>query len=577
MPTVFPRFGLNSYPPEDSPKVSSGSTAQMDAYYAREGQHLPFLRQKLSDAERAQLCDALEQASFLEERNEKHRTVLRGATVVAASLETSRRAADFTSGRIGLLIKETDDRILNEALLPLEGLYAPPGQLAEWRFQVAPAKTDEGSIYQPGWFHLPATELVRTLAFKAQVVPSGVDTISSGEETHYPDLLASFRHWCFAHYGLDLSASFLRRVETDLTYRITNAENGDAAMANIINGHLSREMGATGHYSSIATDRVRTHYVKALSSQVTPSRFVLPAQVQSISAGSSISGATCTSADSGVIGVRVKASFETLEEIRETLDASIAELTGRGRPRPDRQQLLHNYLTLRVWLMTSIAVGARFAKYPLINPDALLPGDLFMIADKQSDRNSGESADPRSGDDQDLPGHLWWKAPPATRVIALPEHVAEQIREYGRYYKGLLGPACPEQSRWAPFFYLPNNQSSKPRNVRLLWADQVRKYLKYRSFGGPTPGEGGEPTWLKLLGEISGAMPGEEEIPRMFNRWRHLLRQQLIGTMPGEVIDAHLGHAQTGQDPWVFGAALDPVETWVRMRCSISRILPPRR
>lgn len=555
-------------------------TAQTDAYYAREAQHLPFLRQKLSDTDRAHLLDALEQASRLDENRPDNLTILAGAALVAASLETGRPVSRFSSEDIGLLYSAVNEPGRPNTPVPDEGLYALADGSFEWRLCVPRPDTEKGPTYATGWVQLPATDLISTLVCKAEarlITLTERSTISDTSDLS-DEPVSAFARWCYSVCRLQLNKPLLDGIERDLSHRMANAHLGDPAVANILTGHLSREMNATGYYSSVATSMVRAHFKRTLQSQLVPARFNRWDKTAGQDGTSNLRNDAHKREDSGTVGVTVKAGMETLEEIRTALDYGIRELKGRGRPDLARRQQLHNYLTLRVWLLTSIAVGARYANRPLINPEALLPGNLFLIADKRSQRSGGSDEDGFvAAEVQDRPGHLWSQVPPSTRIIALPEHVAEQIRVYGRYFREVVRNHVPEQSRWEPFFYVPRLRdgkvAAKPMWLRYVISDYHNRKLQVRQ----QYREGGADGWLPILAEIAGLRTGTDEQGRLDNRWRHFLRQQLIGKTPAEVTDAHLGHAQIGQDPWCHGAALDPVETWCRSRDAITEILPPEK
>lgn len=59
-------------------------------------------------------------------------------------------------------------------------------------------------------------------------------------------------------------------------------------------------------------------------------------------------------------------------------------------------------------------------------------------------------------------------------------------------------------------------------------------------------------------------------LPIRLNVWRHYLRTELVGVMPGDILMAFLGHWQRGQNPWDVYSGLDP-QTY---RAAISNHLP---
>lgn len=549
-------------------RVPPRQSAKLRQHDARESQVLPFVRTRLSDLQRAGLADALRQiASGLKEFTQSNRRdadIVSGAALLACSLETGRHVGAFLAGDIAL-VSPSYEAVLRDP--EWQGLCKTPAGARGWLLATCGPSLRSGSLDDragtrnardyPARAWLPLSDTTAKLICAAQeCLPSKLELYrervkrdgmrqSDGHEAGLNELRAvrsvmrPFAKWVAHHHGIKLGAHLLKKVASDLPYRLANADGGDAALARILTGRLRRETQATSHYTTITRKQAAALYVDVIRSQDPQASFKsclypeLPDPEQPL-------GATQPLAE------------RTAEEILEAYKSPPVPRCDAGI---DRLMHFHNVLTLRVWLMTSLAIGARTKSHTLINPETILPGNLVLVNDKQAKRDRQTVPENLPEQDGDAVGTI-----PTTRVIALPDHVAEQITAYGAHIDWLSGYFEPGSKAWEALESWREQERAQPRWEPLLWIGRGKDGSFVRQSKLSARGENG-----KLLAEVQRIRG---------NIWRKYMRSKLLGALPSEIIDAHFGHWQEGQGPWWRGAALDPVETWCRVREAISAILP---
>ena len=524
------------------PAIPSEQYAKVRQHDARARQLLPFVKTRLTNPQRSRLVEAITAASTLSPQSKNGELdIMAGAALVACSLETSRHVKDFLSAEISLAPKAFDPSI---PLSRGQGLYVTQAGTMSWLLNSNGPKlksTDKISRHADVWIPVPtmtkallektgATLAVRVAEYKA----------AGDKEKAIRSHLRPFRRWCARTFGLDVKFNLLGKIASDLAYRLANAPQCDAAIASVITSKLSRETVATLHYTSLTRERAARHVVQTLSALGPPAMF--PPDVLADVPDRCV-----------VLGAPRKWSHGQLHQIMEqfrqfTIPDTDAEHAALME--------FHNTLTLRVWLMTSLATGARRTATPLLNPDNILPGNLVLVNDKEAKANGI----PDAGDGQHA------ALTPKSRVVALPDHVADQIRSYGEhmdrlrnYFETGSKPRASvdrwfekyrSNARWEPLFWMPGNDTAKiVRPFRLVCLSRLSK-------------KAGDGDMLQRITQVRG------------NQWRHYFRSVLLERVPSEIIDAHLGHWQEAQGPWWEGACLDPVETWSRIRDAVETLLP---
>lgn len=79
---------------------------------------------------------------------------------------------------------------------------------------------------------------------------------------------------------------------------------------------------------------------------------------------------------------------------------------------------------------------------------------------------------------------------------------------------------------------------------------------------------------LKRAGQKELAAAFEDlGMPIRLNTWRHYLRTELVGQLPGDILLAFLGHWHRGQDPWDSFSGLDPQAYRKALSASLPRLL----
>lgn len=524
------------------PPISSSQHAQVVQDDARARQLLPFVKIRLTDQQRSRLVEAIKAASTLSPHSESAALdIMAGAALVACSLETSRHVEDFLTAQISLSPTAFDP---SRGLSQGQGLYVSQAGTVAWLLSSNGPKltsTDKVTLDAGVWIPVPTVTMVLleksgpTLArmvsdYKAV---QGEEESKSSINSH----LRPFNTWCARMFGLNVKFNLLNKIASDLAYRLANAPQCDAAIARIITSKLTRVTVATSHYTSLTRERAARHVVQTLSSLGPPAMFP--------------QGAFTDIPEPRVLlGAPRTYSHAELHQIMDQFSQPAVPFTDAEYA--DLMEF-HNTLTFRVWLMTSLATGARRHTTPLLNPDSILPGNLVLVNDK-------EAKAARNPDVEDVQRAALI---PKSRVVALPDHVADQIRSYGEHMDRLRGyfetGSKPRASldrwfdnyrtnaRWEPVFWQPKNDTGKILSLsRLL---RLRKKAGYEKIG-------------RRIMQVHGS------------HWRHYLRSELLDRVPSEIIDAHLGHWQEAEGPWWEGACLDPVETWNRIREATEMLLP---
>lgn len=522
---------------------------------ARESQLLPFVRTRLTDLQRATLVDALSAAS---ERASDHRgrgladPVALGGTLLACSLDTGKSIAAITE----LLPTILQPVTLGEGPLPAEPCLCRTGSGEfGWHF---PAKAlrpaaEDITVEDPantkkrdfGWVWLPVTELTNSLLAASSEALSGICGHAEAE-MGVQHALAAFNRWCADHFGFRCSTQLLNKIRKDLAHRLANGVGSDMSLAQLVTGELEWNAAVRSSYTSITRGELAKRYISTLSELDPPAVF-------------SNSAASAVPAPELRVGPADSLANDRLA-LGNISPAAKPEITPHA---DERLAHYHNQLTLQTWLATSVAIGARESRQSLINPAAILPGNLVLIGDKAAKgapkssmenirgRAEIESKAQEQADSPDAPDS------PMTRIGVLPDHVAERIRAYGVHIEQLansLAPGSTEYAtfhrwfsdlagaaRWEPIFLLGKYRPSTKRNTY--------RFVRLTKLSLNSPPEELE----QLINAVRG------------NQWRHLLRSRLLHHVPGEMIDAVMGHWFFADEPWWNGAALDPVECWSRM------------
>lgn len=531
---------------------SSRQHSLLRQHDARARQLLPFVRTRLTNLQRSRLIGAFTAASSLdsevtEDAQDKNtaQAIMSGAALVACSLETSHSIHQFLSAKISLEVKSYDpSRHQSES----PGIYLSQTGTMGWQLDAGGPKLKASTAGQmsPADIWLPMSEVTSALIRKTgvsldnMVADYKAANLKSPQKNLIRSLLRPFAKWCRRKFGQVVSFNILNKVASDLAYRLANAPQSDAAIARVITGKLRRETISTSHYTSLTRQRAARHVVDTLKSLRPPTTY-MPNALENIPEPDLL------------VGAPRKRSDAQLAEVMDQL--SQLQVPGSNAPLETLINF-HNAFTLRVLLMTSMAIGARHVKAPLLNPDNILPGQLVLVNDKEA----------KNASDPDLDDRQLAALVPKTRVVALPDHVAEQIRAYGEHMNRLRTffetGSRPQKSienwfkehranaRWEPLYWLPGKDTANGRKpCRLVCQSKLHRHADNANI-------------IEQVDLVRG------------NHWRHYFRAELLERVPCEIIDAHLGHWQEAQGPWWQGACLDPVETWCRIREAVEMLLP---
>lgn len=521
--------------------IPSKQFAQARQHDARARQLLPFVKTQLTDQQRSRLMKAITAASTLSPQSDNRESdIMAGAALIACSLETSRHVEDFLTAEISLIPTAFDP---SRGLSQGQGLYVSQAGTMAWLLDSnGPRLTSTDKVTPDAGIWIPVPTITVALLEKSGLkLAKMVAHYKAGDQEKAKSIIKShlraFRIWCARIFGLNVQFNLLGKIASDLAYRLANTPQCDPAIARVITSKLTRETVATSHYTSLTRERAARHVVQTLSSLGPPAMFPQGA-VTDIPEPRVLLGAPRTS------------SHADLHEIMDQFSQPAVPFTDAEHA--DLMEF-HNTLTLRVWLMTSLATGARRHTTPLLNPDNILPGNLVLVNDKEA----------KAAGNPDVVDFQRAALIPKSRVVALPDHVADQIRSYGEHMHRLRG-----------FF----ETGSKPRATLDRWFDNYRTNARWEPvFWQPRNGTGKIMGLSRLL-RLRKKAGYEKIVQRIMqvhgNHWRHYLRSEFLDRVPNEIIDAHLGHWQEAQGPWWEGACLDPVETWNRIRDAVEMLLP---
>ncbi|WP_233281608.1 hypothetical protein [Sphingomonas changnyeongensis] len=127
------------------------------------------------------------------------------------------------------------------------------------------------------------------------------------------------------------------------------------------------------------------------------------------------------------------------------------------------------------------------------------------------------------------------------------------------FAKGAGGTAAGARRRWLPLGKRVMAQLRayhvhvKARDERKLDAESLKDRAAVLAYLREVPG-------------LSWDLP--------WNFPRHYLRSALVGRTSVEVINAYMGHWETGSEPWWNGSCLDPVAYAHEARAAIDAIFP---
>ncbi len=276
--------------------------------------------------------------------------------------------------------------------------------------------------------------------------------------------------------------------------------SGDAAVEWITSANQDRKNETRLHYTNLSEQKVIAVYSTAVKSLMRD-------------LGVSFKHSNAVTSHRDIFhGARFVASMESIKRLVTNLSIELSKKPLRS----DRDDMIryHNAYTFHVWLMQALYTSYRAVN----NPEELIKGQLKNWNSKfggLSDKENPKFAD-------------------KARLVHIPEPLLLQLNEYlfhlqkiSRKFEIEMEIADAKKDVIS-FIYLDNNGQSCP--VTCSWCE-------------------------KMMGSFHVPLPG--------NFHRAFLRTELIERgCPGQIVDAFLGHANTGESPFYRFSSLD-YQLWV--------------
>ncbi len=244
-----------------------------------------------------------------------------------------------------------------------------------------------------------------------------------------------------------------------------------------------------------------------------------------------------------VIGSRFCPSQAALTELRDRLLADAHR--GRGRMSAARLSEFDHAFTAYSWLFFSLHTGWRSPLDPILPEACQLDWatGAFFLEDKLARSTKAVTATDENGEQR---GNL--------DDVEEEDAIVLQANEIDKGYipTGL-------KKRWLPL--------GKRVLVQLrAYQDHVERRSELSLALPPIV------TRDEMLAHVRGVSDVTKHLRWNFNR--HYLRSSLIGKVSVEVINAYLGHWDTGSEPWANGSCLDPVAYVHEIRTALDELFP---
>lgn len=416
-------------------------------------------------------------------------------------------------------------RLARVHLAPDEVLAPPPWGLVSWRHGAAlkygwwlPAgvhiEPEKGALADQarGAIWLPVLQRTEPWLEVAGLMGevSRHDVISADVARHAAEFLA----WGRRTLGpLGRALPTMEKLPGALNTQLTWQPAGDRILANQITGKDMEHSRARSYYSSLSTTKAARQYTRAVSSP--------PSQASLVSADG----------EEGTIAMPAFAMSASTQQNRKPGIETVKALLELQPARIDRRRDLveeHKALVIRLWLALALSTAARGVTNWVPGPPLVEPrtGGLLVL-DKDFRQANGDSF-----------GTMLSRA----RLVFLHPAVRALLARYLGHLRQLVTRQDVES----------RSRLLIEEHVAALDAGRVVPFLILRRHadGRQLNAQEAAPSW------ITDELADLEHVPRNFAR--HTLRSALIGHVPQAAIDALLGHADSGTEPWEAGSALDP-------------------
>jgi hypothetical protein len=323
-----------------------------------------------------------------------------------------------------------------------------------------------------------------------------------------------------------------------LQRQLAVSQPGDPAASWLITKTMPARNATTSYYSSVSLRDAQRYQAVAVaeadSRAANAERSIIPeTELPAVLADRAIGSRFCPSA-------------KALTGLREHL--LVNARIGRGAMSARRASEVDHAFTAYSWLFFSLHSGWRPPRQLLPGPDDLdWATGTFFLEDKPVRSSTAPTDTAQDEARTELLAELG-----SEDVIGLPAAVDGAAKSAG-------GTAAGARRRWLP---LGQRVLAQLRAYHVHVEARGKRQLAAAPLGDRTA----------VLAYLS-ALPGLEwDLP--WNFPRHYLRSALVGRTSVEVINAYMGHWETGAEPWWNGSCLDPVAYAHEARAAIDAVFP---
>jgi len=290
----------------------------------------------------------------------------------------------------------------------------------------------------------------------------------------------------------------IRRIENWLYSQVV-ADTGELAKAAILTGQVTPKSNAMLHYSWISTEDA----MRCVHDHTARYELIGPAPLTATVAARRSVPKSMVQAGTG-FGSRFVLTSEAVRTLAAVLISKLDEHSSTAD--------FHNSFTLYTIALIGFAAGIRPGQTPIPNWLEIDPDEGWLVWNDKK----------RNVENQN-------------RLLWLPKVARDQIRFYHDHVRALTDR---RMNRWASerWSTMPDARSREHRKPFLVRDQKPRQATQ------------------KMVADAFA----EVGFPIQKNAWRHYLRTELLGRVPGDVLMACMGHWQRGQDPWDVYSGLDP-------------------
>jgi hypothetical protein len=279
---------------------------------------------------------------------------------------------------------------------------------------------------------------------------------------------------------------------------------GDVVTASIITGRVDQLSNAGAHYTWMSRKQVfeRHHAL------VRPLEQLSSGSASQTLANGLPNVSPRQSSTSLGHGSRYVPTLDSVKELAAKLKETIAA-TRPSSPTPAPSELIefHRTFTLYSLALLGFSAALRRSRSPFPEPQQIDEETGFAVLNDK-DKNNADRI----------------------RLIWLPDVARAQIGHFGRHMEavGRIGDSHRGVVLPQPPILQPAYLAKSGNLGRLSVAELEDRFARLK-------------------------------FPFQLNGWRHFLRTELIDRVPADVVDAFMGHAQRGREPWARHAGLDPL------------------